>query len=230
MFFFNCLTLWILVPKWLYWRTPFDQVGVAGVSKERHHLHQRYWARTVWKSLPGIFATNVWSSTFVINTLWHCHIINFQGRAPGLLPGEEFTTVAVKMLKVNPSKIMISFKTWFVNSVQSCSDYGKFAVQYLISKTLVLGGGKWRHGLRLWERGHDSLRVWPSKHRQAIWGEKNHQKFVSYTFSSKNCSSCQHLKESCFFANNKNKKLLAGVCRGKANVPPLWVHGSRRPQ
>ena len=25
---------------------------------------------------------------------------HFQGRAPGLLPGEEFTTVAVKMLKV----------------------------------------------------------------------------------------------------------------------------------
>ena len=200
MFFSSCLTLWNFEYLFLsgsisicslsgHWRTPFDQVGVAGVSEERHHLHQRYWARTVWKSLPGIFATNVWSSTFVINTLWHCHIINFQGRAPGLLPGEEFTTVAVKMLKVNPSKIMISFKTWFVNSVQSCSDYGKFAVQYLISKTLVLGGGKWRHGLRLWERGHDSLRVWPSKHRQAIWGEKNLQKFLSCTFSSENCSS-----------------------------------------
>ena len=34
-------------------------------------------------------------------------------------------------------------------------------------------------------------------------------------------SLCQYLKDLCFFSNKENKKLLAGVCRGKANVPPL---------
>ena len=31
---------------------------------------------------------------------WINEWMNIQGRAPGLIPGEEFTTVAVKMLKV----------------------------------------------------------------------------------------------------------------------------------
>ena len=35
-------------------------------------------------------------------------------------------------------------------------------------------------------------------------------------------SFCQHFIELFFFATKENnKKLLAGVCRGKANVPPL---------
>ena len=34
----------------------------------------------------------------------------FQGRAPGLLPGEEFTTVAVKMLKEDASEDVASVR------------------------------------------------------------------------------------------------------------------------
>ena len=44
-------------------------------------------------------------------------MMNVKGRAPGLIPGEEFTTVAVKMLKVYPTLQLVHYT--YIRTVHS---------------------------------------------------------------------------------------------------------------